>query len=375
MKAAFGDDSGFTSVGCLIHSLQLVIKTEVIEFPAVKAALDKARKICTHANKSTIFCSELRRQERLQGMDEKVLIQDVPTRWDSTFNMGDRFVELKPAIIASMATLDTDLAQLSSENWNYLKKAVEVLRVFKEATVMLSSSNASISQAIFVVTVILAKLKKVTSADHGVIQLKRALTKGMEERFASMETLEMYALATYLDPRYKGFLFRKQENAFAARQKIAEKLEELLNEDPSFHDMEEQDESSMVLEAKMPKKAKTLSDTKAEIIKKSIFAQQSSASMEVQKFLEEYSNSKLMEEDDNIFEYWKNMSKSTKPIERVAAKLAEYYLTPPPSSVDVERLFSTAGDILSVERNRLLPDNAAKLLFLRENLPRVNYVY
>ena len=42
---------------------------------------------------------------------------------------------------------------------------------------------------------------------------------------------------------------------------------------------------------------------------------------------------------------------------------------------DVERLFSTAGDIITNERNRLLPKNAAKVLFLRENLPRVNYDY
>ena len=69
------------------------------------------------------------------------------------------------------------------------------------------------------------------------------------------------------------------------------------------------------------------------------------------------------------------MSQSTKPVERAAAKLAEFYLTPPPSSVDVERLFSTAGDILTNERNRMLPQNAAKILFLRENLPNVNFKY
>ena len=75
MVAAFGEDSGFTSAGCLIHTLQLVIKKEVIEFPAIKDALDKARKICTHANKSTIFCAELRKQQRLQigNVETKIL--------------------------------------------------------------------------------------------------------------------------------------------------------------------------------------------------------------------------------------------------------------------------------------------------------------
>ena len=59
----------------------------------------------------------------------------------------------------------------------------------------------------------------------------------------------------------------------------------------------------------------------------------------------------------------------------MASKVAELYLSPPATSVDVERLFSTAGDIRTQERNSLLPENAAKLLFLKENLPRIGFNY
>ena len=45
------------------------------------------------------------------------------------------------------------------------------------------------------------------------------------------------------------------------------------------------------------------------------------------------------------------------------------------SGVDVERLFSIAGAILNQKRNRVIPENAEKLLFVRENLPRVNFEY
>ena len=57
--------------------------------------------------------------------------------------------------------------------------------------------------------------------------------------------------------------------------------------------------------------------------------------------------------------------------------MAANYLTPPATSVDVERLFSTgtAGDILTPERNRLCPETAEKVLFLRENLPIVGFEY
>ena len=55
-------------------------------------------------------------------------------------------------------------------------------------------------------------------------------------------------------------------------------------------------------------------------------------------------------------------------------KMTKKCLTPPPISTDVERLFTTAGDILSNERNRLVPENLEKPLFCRENLPVVDCV-
>ena len=75
-------------------------------------------------------------------------------------------------------------------------------------------------------------------------------------------------------------------------------------------------------------------------------------------------------------EYWKVFDERNKSkVEEALLKVVLKYLTPPPTSTDVERLFSTAGDILTNERNRLLPANLEKLLFLRENLPNVNFKY
>ena len=57
------------------------------------------------------------------------------------------------------------------------------------------------------------------------------------------------------------------------------------------------------------------------------------------------------------------------------SNIAESYLTPYPTTTDVERLFSTAGDIITNERNKLNPANAEKILFLRENLPKIKFQY
>ena len=44
------------------------------------------------------------------------------------------------------------------------------------------------------------------------------------------------------------------------------------------------------------------------------------------------------------------------------------YNTALPTSEASERVFSTAGDILTDKRSRLSPDNAEKLLIIKENL-------
>jgi len=51
------------------------------------------------------------------------------------------------------------------------------------------------------------------------------------------------------------------------------------------------------------------------------------------------------------------------------AQAARVFLAAPCTSVDSERLFSTAGCILDEKRNRLTPKNAEMLIFIKTNLP------
>lgn len=57
------------------------------------------------------------------------------------------------------------------------------------------------------------------------------------------------------------------------------------------------------------------------------------------------------------------------------SKFAKVYLSSPGSSVYSERLFSEAGNVYDEKRNRLLPKNAEKLVFIHHNLPLINFNY
>ena len=54
--------------------------------------------------------------------------------------------------------------------------------------------------------------------------------------------------------------------------------------------------------------------------------------------------------------------------------LCPRYLTPPPTSTDVERLFSRAGAALPNHRAGTLPERVDRVLFIRENILSLNFV-
>ncbi len=84
--------------------------------------------------------------------------------------------------------------------------------------------------------------------------------------------------------------------------------------------------------------------------------------------LKDYFSMKL--EDLNLKFWSKHQDKKKDRYSQALFRLAKKYLTPPPTSTNVERLFSTA----SLNRPWLLPENLEKLLFLRENLNKKSIV-
>ena len=95
-----------------------------------------------------------------------------------------------------------------------------------------------------------------------------------------------------------------------------------------------------------------------------------------QKTLDEYLNLPLSDyKEASSFEFWKEYSANGGTGRRCLSELARQYLTPPPTSTDIERSFSVGNNLFEDHRGNLNPENAEMLLFLRENLPFINFKY
>lgn len=73
----------------------------------------------------------------------------------------------------------------------------------------------------------------------------------------------------------------------------------------------------------------------------------------------------------NSYSWWAENKIRFPPL----AKLAQRYLSVPPTSVPSERLFSGAGEIYDPKTNRLAPERAEMLLFIKTNLPLISGRY
>ena len=83
--------------------------------------------------------------------------------------------------------------------------------------------------------------------------------------------------------------------------------------------------------------------------------------------------------DENNVEscrFWQDYEKTAGPndnLKKAFIRVAKQHLTPPPSSTNVERLFSYGGLVATDHRASLSGEKLDQILFLRENALMANF--
>ena len=106
------EDSHYSSLACFTHTTQLALSDCIFQQISVKNLEQKCKKIHTHFNSSYVAMSRLHAIQKELGHKELVPLNNVPTRWDSTFIMFERTLKLK-----------TDLIVFAFMNCNFNTKA------------------------------------------------------------------------------------------------------------------------------------------------------------------------------------------------------------------------------------------------------------
>ncbi|CAG9789608.1 unnamed protein product [Diatraea saccharalis] len=364
----------YDSAKCFIHSLQRSVEESIKSQEEVCEMVAAARRIVTHFNHSGTAQQKLKSIRQELNLPDHQLLQDIITRWNSTYYLMVRLLEQKRAV--SLYITDHEkLNNLTPSQWELMEQCVRLLKPFEEITKITSSGLSCVSEVIPHVAILLKYLEKPETAakTSDLFMMRSTLKTKLEKRFDFDEN-DKYLVATFLDPRFKcSFLGTVQ--AERARHKIL--LDELKfscdesssNDDfapPNKRRNTEQGASGTTLEeihddfwecydevaaANLPNEGMAKSDIASEI--------------------DFYLKCTRLDRRADPYKWWSANSKQYPKL----TKFVKVYMSSPCSSVYSERLFSEAGLVYEEKRNRLLPANAEKLVFIHHNLPLINFKY
>jgi hypothetical protein len=186
-----------------------VIKDFIFSQRTIIDLCAKVRRIATHFNHSSLARENIKDLQAEQGIQLPLFpVQDVATRWNSTYLMLERAFHLKRSLQIYTANND-DLSILSANQWNLCEKILRILQPFFELTKQVSSEQSSLGDVIPHVVALDRYLSK-PGDDSGVQTTKAELRNALRQRLLSPSSEKLnvkadknYVLTTVVDPRYK----------------------------------------------------------------------------------------------------------------------------------------------------------------------------
>lgn len=288
--------------------------------------------------------------------------QDVATRWNSTYIMLQRLIDIKVPISAVMSSLQKALQMLDADEWLAIEDCVHLLKPLDLMTTILSGEKyVTLSSIIPLVRGLQYSVSKINCVTPIGNKLKGDKLTIISRRFGNYERDKISAKATFLDSRYKKQGFGSKELADSAEKWVLEELGGIIAEasrkPPAAAakvriESDESSDTNMLWEYLDKKVADSNNVNFASPTTKAI--------MMVKQYLS-----------------IPNIPRTSNPLDFLSENIAlfpelykmhEKYLCTPATSVPSERIFSKTGIITNSRRNRLSPKILDYIVFLHINL-------
>ncbi|KAK7901638.1 hypothetical protein WMY93_018407 [Mugilogobius chulae] len=215
----------------LLTCLNLVVKKSISQTSELDTMRSKARKIVGHFKSSCTAKEKLAITQSSMGMPQLKLVQEVETRWNSTYAMFQRMYEQREPLGAALASLTSNLTSFSAEDYDAMNQCLKVLRPFNQATVELSGETRVSGSKVIPISKMLTHVITVecSQMDDGVgATLATHLKNNLKEKMSGLEKVTSLSLATILDPRFKEVAFCSPSNAQAAVERLSRECASLI---------------------------------------------------------------------------------------------------------------------------------------------------
>lgn len=344
---------GLKHFPCFAHTLNLIVKHAIKE--SIIDIVEEVKKIVIHFKKSCLATQKLCEVQKSLNMEELKLKQDVPTRWNSTYVMLERFLKNRIALGVCIDTLKIN-SSLKNEDWETMSQAITILKYFDEATQHASAEKvATLSKMGLLIRVLKKNIgdykEKTQNIKEEVNLLINSLIEGLSSRFESIEEDIYVTQSMILDPRLK-------KNSLANEpERFKEAYEAIVNEiTPLF-------ENTSLPEATKEKDVPVDSIFYDFLSNMNYTDENLSPQLAARKEIDSYLKLNNIRFSEDPIEWWKTEGKQF-------SKLYHLFLRRfciPATSVPSERIFSKVGNIYTDKRNRLAPKRMQEIIFIQQN--------
>ena len=175
-------------IGCVAHTINLGTQRG-LQVKQLETLLGRIRRVVTYFHKSSTATTILKSKQAILEIPQHKLIMDVSTRWNSTYDMLERFLEQQPAIIATLMMKDLkknikDVYTLSEMDISSAERVMSVLKPIKTVTTILcGESFPTVSMIHPLKEMLLQQLRKVNEEDDKLVSdVKKAISQDLESR-------------------------------------------------------------------------------------------------------------------------------------------------------------------------------------------------
>ncbi|XP_050065455.1 zinc finger BED domain-containing protein 4-like [Aphis gossypii] len=345
---------------CFAHTLNLVVQHAISSVPELTTLISKVKNIVRWFKQSVVASDDLRKATKGNGNGK--LLQEVPTRWNSTFYMLERFICLKQIVNDIVHRHVSAPEMVLAKEIQDISDIIDILRPVEAAKKELCAQKfVTTSMVIPMVYILQKNVSEFKPKQEMGLQLKAAIILQCDKYFSTVESCSLLGMATVLDPRFKKLYF-KDPSA------LSNMLRYISNEIKHTQTMSSSESSSDTDNTTVEEpQAFNLWQDHAKFVQQSTSHKshrgrgQLLVDSEFPSELNLYLKSSHARLSDDPLLIWKDMCK----VYPILSKMAIKYLVPVATSVPSERLFSKAGLTLSKQRNRLTSNHLNQLLFLQ----------
>ncbi len=310
--------------------------------------INRVRKISKSFRRSPLKNDLLEKKCQDHGLRPKPLLYDTKTRWNSMLAMLKRFLSLKEVIQEILVEMDSAQDFPSEEELAVLSGVVEALEIVEEGSLELSKDECDLAKADITFKFLLEELSALTSS------VGRSLFKAVDKRVQERRKKTMAALLLFLrDPG--GYNNMTQESVFLQYPRPSELAKDARNLYLRLFLPRQQEPVEEEEEPAAKSRKERLSDMIQGRNKTSPRGLSSSSSAD--QVLE------CMKTEMHAFA-------STNKRPPCLQKVYDVLMTMPPTSVSVERAFSTSSMFVSKFRCSLNDETVNNLMVLRNILKK-----